>query len=153
MKYKVFILIAIAIIVVFLAKNVAAPFDSNSKPYENWNKISIGGKVLNLEVVWTQTDREKGLSGRRKLAGNTGMLFVFEKPRLYSFWMKGMNFPIDIIWLDGDGQVIYIKEKAEPSSYPQSYAPDSPAQMVLETNAGFVASAGIKIGDQAEILR
>ena len=125
--------------------------------YDDWYRVRIGDKILNIEVAQTLIDRERGLSGRLNLPANNGMLFVFERPGLYGFWMKGMRFPIDILWLDEDLRVVDIKERAEPSSYtisnPQNFVPQDAAKFVLEANAGFVSYAGVKIGAQAEILK
>ena len=67
--------------------------------------------------------QEQGLSGKSQLAQDQGMLFVFAQPGKYYFWMKGMNFSIDIIWIGEDMKVIYIKKDARPELYPETYGP------------------------------
>ncbi len=79
------------------------------------------------------------------------MLFVFDKPDIYSFWMKDMLFPIDMIWISEDGKVVYIERDARPESYPNSFIPDAPAKYVLEVNAGFSEKNNLKVGDKVEI--
>jgi uncharacterized membrane protein (UPF0127 family) len=116
-------------------------------------KIEIGGIVVNAELAVSAEDRQKGLSGRLRLATGEGMLFIFPEPAIHSFWMKDMNFAIDIMWLDGNLRIVTIKERAEPSSYPESFAPSAPAMYVLEVPAGFTETHKIKIGDQAKILQ
>ncbi len=114
--------------------------------------MKIGGRVISVELAKTMAEQILGLSGRESLAPDTGMLFVFAAPGKYGFWMKDMKFPIDMIWLAPDLSVVYIKENATPSSYPETFSPGADAKYVLEVNSGFSAQAGIKIGDKAELL-
>ena len=82
----------------------------------------------------------KGLSVKNQLKENEGMLFVFEEPARYSFWMKDMKFPIGIMWLDSNGKIVHIEENLEPCPLVfvcPSYAPNADSQYVLETVAGF----------------
>lgn len=118
----------------------------------NFGKLEIVGKVLDVEVVDTDNDRQVGLSGRLALPRD-GMLFIFQTPSKYSFWMKDMSFPIDIIWFDKDWQVVYVVERASPSSYPERFAPSMDAQFVLEVESGFASSTQIKIGTQAKFTK
>src|SRR4026208_1251957 len=71
--------------------------------------VTINGHTLNIEIAQTQIEREKGLSGRDTLPENSGMLFVFDKPDYYAFWMKDMKFPLDFIWIR-DQKVVQITE-------------------------------------------
>lgn len=157
MKNTLIFLVAIGLAIVGYWKYFYVPKSAKLTIYDDWHKIKIGDRILNIEVVQSLIDRERGLSGRESLAVNAGMLFVFEKPGLYGFWMKGMKFPIDILWLDENLRVVDIKEKAEPSSYsitsPQNFVPQDAAKFVLEANAGFASYAGVKISNQAEILK
>src|SRR5690606_29625859 len=70
--------------------------------------IVINNHSFNIEIADTDQARQKGLSGRQKLPRGSGLLFIFPKPDYYSFWMKEMNFPIDIIWLDSDKKIVDI---------------------------------------------
>jgi len=105
---------------------------------------------LNLEQATTAKEQEKGLSGRTNLKTDSGMLFVFDKPAVRCFWMKDMQFPIDIIWLDQNKKVMTIKENTSPDTYPESFCSDKPAQYVLETNAGQAKILGIQKGSQLQ---
>jgi uncharacterized membrane protein (UPF0127 family) len=75
------------------------------------------------------------------------MLFVFASPDVYQFWMKDMNFPIDIIWLDANKKVVLIEHDVAPSTYPDSYGPETLTQYVIEIPAGEAKRAGLKVGD------
>ncbi len=81
------------------------------------------------------------------------MLFIFPKPSLTSFWMKGMRFPLDIIWLDADMRIINITVNATPESYPTTFHPDTDrlTSFVLEVNAGFCKANNLKVGDVIKI--
>ena len=57
---------------------------------------------------------EKGLAVKDQLKENEAMFFVFDKPEKHSFWMKDMNFPIDIIWLDSTDKVVHIEQNLQP---------------------------------------
>jgi len=114
--------------------------------------VKIGNAVVFVELAQTSEEQAKGLSGRQTLGANSGMLFIFSSPGNYAFWMPEMNFPLDIIWMDGARRVIGVTENAPPLSdktKPVLYRPPSPAQYVLEVNAGFARRHGIKVGDEA----
>ncbi len=87
------------------------------------------------------------MSNREKLAENQGMLFVFDQPDYYSFWMKDMQFAIDIIWIDENKKIVDITQNAESESYPKTFQPSSPAQYVLEVNSFWTGEHGIVVGD------
>lgn len=95
-------------------------------------KIKLGDKSYTAEIARTTESRSKGLSGRKSLPYHQAMLFVFDEPGAYGFWMKDMNFPIDIIWIDENLKVIDVTPNNAPKSYPQIFKPKSPAQYVLE---------------------
>lgn len=123
-----------------------------NKESGNLAEVYLGGVVVNTKVAQSTEERQKGLSGRSDLGDNEGMLFIFEKPGLYRFWMKDMNFAIDIIWLDESLKVVSIKGGVEPSSYPEVFRPSEPAKYVLEVNAGFALRNKVQIADQAVFI-
>jgi len=100
--------------------------------------IEIEGKTFKLEIADEPEELTQGLSGREKLAQDYGLLFVFPKPGRHGFWMKDMKFPIDIIWLNENREVIGITKNLEPSSYPQVFYPPSEIKYALEINTGII---------------
>ena len=114
--------------------------------------LMIGGQQLKVEIVDRAKTREKGLSGRQNLDQNQGMLFIFQAYSRHVFWMKDMNFPLDMIWLR-DGEVIGFEQNLPPGGPgPKiSYRPSEDINQVLEVPARFVAQNNIKIGDRAII--
>jgi len=121
-----------------------------------WWRMSQGESLLRLDgqsyqftVMRTDAELEKGLSGTKSLASNQAMVFAFPHDDKWSMWMKGMNYPIDIVWLNVDKEVIYTVKDAQPSSYPQKFTPDQAAKYVIELPSGTVAKLGIQNGDPA----
>lgn len=117
---------------------------------EDIKRIKIAGEKLNVELALTPIAQAQGLSYRDTLSEKDGMLFVFEEPGNYPFWMKDMHFPIDIIWIGEDMRVLFIKEKADPDSYPESFYPNQKTKYVLETVAGFSKENKLEVGDRVE---
>ena len=117
--------------------------------------LTVAGTTLPVEVADDALERSRGLSGRASLQSNTGMLFLFEEPQLVSFWMKDMNFALDFLWIR-DGVVVDITEHVPAPTEDDlpTYAPNQPVDMVLEVNAGWVASQGGRetlLGTTAEL--
>jgi hypothetical protein len=116
-------------------------------------RVRAGDLAVDAEVVRTAEDRARGLSGRDALEDGTGMLFVFDREHIASFWMREMRFPLDMIWIAGDRTVVDISANVPPpeagildADLPR-YSPRAPALFVLEVNAGAAAEAGVAIGD------
>ncbi len=99
--------------------------------------LSLGSFSIPVTLADSPEEREQGLSGTLSLPKESGLLFLFDKPDFYGFWMKDMAYPLDIVWIDKDFKIIGISKDIAPNSYPQIFYPPSPAQFVLEVNAGF----------------
>lgn len=113
--------------------------------------VHFGAARIEAEVAATPRARSQGLSGRGSLASDAGMLFVFEQPGPHAFWMQGMRFPIDIIWIN-NGQVVDVALNVPvPDGQPPLYTPNQFATHVLEVNAGWVAARHITIGSSVTI--
>jgi uncharacterized membrane protein (UPF0127 family) len=110
-------------------------------------KLKINNTTINIEIAKTSQEKAKGLCCRDSLSPNGGMLFVYDRPDYYAFWMKDTKIPLDIYWIDSGKQIIHIEENILPSSYPKAYVSKQAAQYVLETNAGFAKTHNIKVGD------
>lgn len=109
--------------------------------------LHLPSKNISLEIVDTPQAREQGLSGRKNLPDDTAMLFVFDTPDKYKFWMKDMKFPIDIIWLDPLYKIVYIESAVFPETYPETFEPAEKSLYVLEANAHFAEKNKLKVGD------
>lgn len=114
---------------------------------------TINGHTFSVEIAKDDKTRERGLSDKPSLPQDWGMLFLFDKPSTYSFWMKEMHFPIDIIYINNDIIVHVFKNVPPPTSSKEElpvYTPDAPADKVLEINAGLSEKYGIKKGDKVK---
>ena len=109
--------------------------------------VFIDDTKINANVAQTNEERIRGLSGRLILSKSSGLFFIFNTTDYHGIWMKEMLFPIDIIWIDESYRIVDIKENVDPSSYPKVFTPQTKARYVLEVNAGFVKTHGVKVGD------
>ena len=115
--------------------------------------IFADGFRVDVEVARTEAARARGLMFREHLDPRAGMLFAFDVPKRYAFWMKNVRIALDIIWLDAAGRIVSIAERAEPcrtDSCP-TYAPEVDASFVLEVAGGFVKQHGIEVGQTVAI--
>ena len=118
----------------------------------------VGGASFEIEIAFTPEDRTRGLSGRDALADGAGMLFVFESGRASSFWMRGMRFALDFVWIGDNCEVVGVHANvpAPPAETPvgelPQYASETPARYNLEINAGEAAKRGIKAGDAVKFI-
>lgn len=108
--------------------------------------VTLGSTRVEVEVAGTPETRSQGLSGRETLPEGSGMLFIFETPGKYGFWMKDMNFAIDIIWIGEDMRVVGVERQATPASYPNIFYPISAIKYALEVPAGFSDAHSIDTG-------
>lgn len=112
----------------------------------------VNNSTFKLILAKSQKEKEVGLSEKKSLEQNAGMLFVFEKPDFYSFWMKNMKFPIDIIFIK-DNKIITVYQNAKPPINNENnsltiYKPEEPVDKVLEINSGLSEKNNIKKGDE-----
>lgn len=113
--------------------------------------VHIGDGVFSAQVLKTDREHTKGLSGRPSLGADEAVLFVYDTDGKWSMWMKEMHFPIDIVWLDKNKKVVHIVKNAPPESYPnETFTPTEDARYVVEFAAGTVAAKAIMIGGQAK---
>jgi len=111
----------------------------------------IGSKQITIEIAKTPDQLKKGLSDRNSLGKNRGMLFQYPDYVFQGFWMKGMRFPIDIIWIKDN--VIVGAQQNVPVGITEPlpvYYPPEPVNNILEVNAGFVTKNNIKAGDRVD---
>lgn len=106
--------------------------------------VFIGDTEYHLEIAKTQEDQQKGLGERDVLCQECAMLFVFDWPQKQGFWMKGMRFPLDIIWLLDD-TVVFLEHDIPPDSQ-KVFFPDARANRVLEVNGGIAKD--VQVGDK-----
>ena len=108
------------------------------------------GEEIPVEVADTLKKRSLGLGKRTSLKKGWGMLFVFENRKPHRFWMKDMQFPLDIIWLDNH-RIVHIIHNAKPANSrgkPEVMTSPVPVNFVLEIAAGRAAKLQLKTGQR-----
>jgi uncharacterized membrane protein (UPF0127 family) len=115
--------------------------------------VMPSGAVYRLELALTPEEQEQGLMYRESLPEREGMLFVFPDEALHSFWMKNTMIPLDMIWMDRSGRVLYVSAdtppcKADPCP---TYGPRTPARMVLEIAGGMAAHEKVTVGSTLKL--
>ncbi len=118
---------------------------------QNQTMLTIGTQKIQVEIADSAPTRSEGLSNRETLAANTGMLFIFQTPGKYPFWMKNMKFDLDFIWIK-DERVVEITPSVSHTNT-DLYTPKQSIDQMLEVNAGFALKHGIKVGDRVELTR
>jgi uncharacterized protein len=137
-KFRIFFAVGFLIFgLLMLVSGIRGLLDNKS------SLITPNGRII-VEIVDTEELRQKGLSGRRDLGLNEGMLFGFDYSSIdRCFWMNDMNFAIDIVWLNSEKEVVFFKENVLPETYPELFCPDESSQYVLEVKAGRALELGI----------
>ena len=116
--------------------------------------VLLNSQKYTVEIADTPEKLENGLSRKKSLSKDRGMLFVFKEPGYPSFWMKEMQFPLDIIFINNDKVTTVYENVKPPESDTQPlplYKPTSPSDKALEINAGQIKEHGIKPGDTVQI--
>ncbi|KIN72898.1 DUF192 domain-containing protein [Sulfitobacter guttiformis] len=107
----------------------------------------FGKAVFNVDVADTDATRSQGLMHVAALPLSKGMLFVYQRPQILSFWMRNTLIELDMLFIDSFGVIEHIHERAQP----HDETPISPGSMlltgVLEINGGLARRLGIKAGD------
>ena len=114
--------------------------------------VTINGKTIEIEIADEPDERSRGLMFRESLTKDTGMLFLFDREDFYSFWMMNVNFNLDLIWINSNGNVVHI-ERDVPSCFMNcpTYAPREAARYVLELNSGVANELDLLVGSFVSI--
>lgn len=123
-------------------------------PHKYTQVFLPGGEVIYAELAVTDQERQLGLMFRECINPDQGMLFVFEREEIHSFWMKNMNFSIDIIWLDKDKRIVHIEKNVPPCQTENcpSYTPPVRSKYVLEIKEGYSEKYDLKLYDRIEFI-
>lgn len=139
--------VALVVLTILLIGLVAAGLVQ--RMHSTWTTLYVGDGVFRVRVASTDAERATGLGGTEPLAADQGMLLAFESDGQWGIWMKDVEYPIDVIWLDSQKKVVHIVKNMPPDSYPESFVPNEEARYVLEVAAGTVDKKAIGIGDAA----
>ncbi|MBD3281181.1 hypothetical protein GF391_00355 [Candidatus Uhrbacteria bacterium] len=147
---------ALAVLIITLLILLPAATVSFQRPNNTWDQtflepsqqIAVAGTPLTVAIADSHSEITQGLSGRERLKDGRGLLFIFQDTDYRTFWMKDMKFAIDMIFIR-DGVIVDIAQNMpapSPHNLPAAYKSQSPANMVLEVNAGLADYYGWEAG-------
>ena len=158
-RAQVLIPVFIAAVIIGIAGLVSIPADQKLESTEfPRGTIKLDGILLDVQIADTAPLRIRGLMFQDQLEFDEGMIFIFESSARHSLWMMNMQFAIDMIWFDDEGNVVYIKENAAPcktaieAATCTSVVPDSESLYILEATAGFVDMHNITLDSILELV-
>ena len=136
------LLLLVAIAVLFFALRPA--------PIQQEGRVCFGEQCFKVKLALTLGEQSRGLTGQRVIPENQGMLFIFDKEKDSSFWMKNMLVPLDIVWLNQNQEVIFISKNNLPCGQNcPLITPGKKAKYVLEISTGLADRIGLVGGDKA----
>jgi len=107
---------------------------------------TTGPHHFTVEIAKTPAQMEQGLMFRRAIAPDAGMLFEYQEPTVATMWMRNTLIPLDMLFVDAQGRIVNIHERAVPQSL-DVIAAAGPVRAVIELNGGTAARLGIAPGD------
>ena len=128
---------------------VMIPVASSCRKESATPRVTIKGRTWYVDLATTPQQQARGLSGRSRLGENVGMLFIYPRPQMLEFCMRGCRIPLDIAFIDADLRIVNICTMAvEPDLAGRVlYRSKKPAQYALEVTAGSFHRARIGAGD------
>jgi len=162
-RLQVLIPIGIAAVIVGVAGIVSLPSEITIDANSNFlmGTVQLDDKLLQVYIADTDPRRMRGLMFETEsfLADDKGMLFVFDEPGNRSMWMKNMQFHLDIIWFNENGNVVSIEKNIPPCITPVEVmscksvgVSADDAKYVLELTSGYVDEYSITEDSQLEII-
>jgi len=123
---------------------------ANNSGNQSLSKVCFGAKCFYVELAVTSEERSRGLMFREHLDPDKGMLFIYQDEGVHYFWMKNTLIPLDMVWINGNREVISISKDIQPCQTSQcpSIGPGQKVKYVLELNGGTSDKIGLAIGDK-----
>jgi len=137
---KIFILVALISPILF----------GCMKEAEERHVVEFGTSSLRVEIADTPEALKKGLMFRESLDEDSGMLFVFERPSRYTFWMKDTSIPLSIAFLNREGKITRMYDM-EPLNETKTYPSPRRTLYAIEVNQGWFDKNGITVGGTAKL--
>lgn len=158
-KITVLVPLIILSVIIGVLGIIFIPSDIKNKNL-NFSKgtVKINNKIMTVEIADSPYTRQRWLTFRDEQLGlNTGLLLIYDKPDLYSMWLLNIKYPLDLIWFDHLGNIVYTIKDAHPcdnilDSSKCTYKNTKPAKFVLATSAGFIQQNNITEDSKLEIL-
>ncbi len=137
---KIILIVFFIFLILFLIVNLKA-------------ELIINDFSFKVDLALLSSEKNRGLRGTDSLKEDQGMLFFYFNDDIRYFWMKDMNFPIDVLWIK-DNKVVNISENVSISENEITKMNSVyPADKVLELKAGTILKHNIKINDKVVITR
>jgi len=151
-KFLPAILLGLVLVVVFLMVERVTVVPGKRLCFFGDQSEAVSYNCAWVKVVDKPIEIERGLSGKRWMLENIGMLFVFDSKEKHQFWMKEMKFDLDFLWI-ADNIVVDITEKVgKPENEElETFGPREEVDSVLELNEGRVEKWGVKVGDRVVV--
>lgn len=131
-----FVILLVALVATYIVNNLIPT-----------TTFRMGSGIYRLRIADTNNERIQGLSGVEHLNSDSGLLMKFDSDDKWGIWMRDMNIPLDIVWLDKNKKIVYIVKNASPElSTDVVFTPQSNARYVVELRAGSIEEAGIEVG-------
>ena len=159
-RAQVLIPISIAAVIIGIVGVLTIPADSKLAEV-NFPRgiIKIDSKMLDVQIAETDAQRTRGLMFQDQLPDDQGMIFVFSQEQVVPIWMLNIQFPLDIIWFDANGNVVHIEKNVPPcksaletATCTVQNADGKKAMYVLEVTAGFTDKFQITERSKMQII-
>lgn len=143
----ILLIIVIGLVIWFMAGVII-----KHKEAKIYIKSKTGVQTFTASIAETYEARAQGLSGTKYLAPDSALLMIFPHDDNWGIWMKDMNYPIDVVWLNSSYEVVHIEQSMHPNSYPRNiYKPKNTARYVIEFPAATTSRSYLKIGSKVKI--
>jgi uncharacterized membrane protein (UPF0127 family) len=148
-KTKLKIFFSVVGVVIFIILSIYVLSEVVSIHGNFIKRVYVRDVLVKAEVVNTETRIELGLGGRAGLPAGRGMLFEMPESDTQRFWMKGMQFPLDIIWME-NGQVTGCEKNISPNDL-RIFTSPGEAGHVLEVPEGFCDEHKVQVNDEVKM--
>src|SRR3989344_360628 len=114
------------------------------------SQVCFRSHCFDAKIADTPELREKGVMFVKSLPEKKGMLFIFPESGKHSFWMKNTLIPLDMVWINSNKEIVFIRGNAQPCLANEvcvGIVPNQDAKYVLELKAGSVDRIGLQVGD------
>lgn len=129
------------------------PKDPETPPKLRMGKVTFleaKNETISVEITENDHDRQRGLMYRKSMPDDRGMIFWFKDVENHAFWMHNTCIPLDMLYIDTDGLIVGIEENT-PTMSDDTFEVGCPSQYVLEVNAGWTRTHGVRAGQKVRI--
>jgi len=158
-KITLLVPVIISSIIIGVLGMMFVPLDIKNRNLDfSIGTIKIDNKIMNVEVADSNSERQRWLMFRHeKLEPNSGMLLVYDKPDLYSVWLLNIRYPLDLLWFDQQGSLVYFVKNAQPCNNildPSActFKNTKPSKFILAASSGFIQQNNITFNSKMDTL-